>query len=275
MAVASHATLGQRAWYYGLRVIGGLICAFLVLPILIVMPLSFNAEPYFTFPIKHYSLQWYDQLFGSDNWRRATNNSIIVACSTTVFASTLGTLAAIGLHYTRSRLKGLIVALLISPLIVPIIITAVGIYFFMSALNLASSLSGLVLAHTVLATPFVVITVSSALVGLDADLPKAAASLGAGPIRTFFRIVAPLMLPGLLAGAIFAFVTSFDDAVVSTFLTGPEQHTLPREMWIGIRQQISPVILCAASLFVFISISVLTGMEWLRRHTARMRGLKP
>jgi putative spermidine/putrescine transport system permease protein len=145
----------------------------------------------------------------------------------------------------------------------------------MSALNLSNSLPGLILAHTVLATPFVVITVSSALAGLDMDLPKAAASLGAGPLRVFFRIIAPLMLPGLLTGAIFAFVTSFDDAVVSTFLTGPETHTLPREMWKGIRQQISPVILCAASLFVFISIGVLTGLEWLRRHTARLRGIAP
>jgi putative spermidine/putrescine transport system permease protein len=242
---------------------------------LIVLPLSFNAEPYFTFPIKEFSLQWYEELFNSENWRRAMNNSFIAATSTTVLASTLGTLAAIGLHYLRSRLKGLLIAFLISPLIVPIIITAVGIYFFMSTLNLSNSLSGLILAHTVLATPFVVITVSSALAGLDADLPKAAAGLGAGPLRIFFRIIAPLILPGLLTGAIFAFVTSFDDAVISAFLTGPEQHTLPREMWKGIRQQISPVILCAASLFIFISIAVLVGLEQLRRYASRLRGLTP
>jgi putative spermidine/putrescine transport system permease protein len=255
-------------------VLVALICAFLVLPIIIVLPLSFNAEPYFTFPIKYYSLQWYRELLNSYNWQLATENSFIVGIATTILSTTLGTLAALGLHYSRFRMKGLLVALLISPLIVPIIVTAVGVYFFLSSLQLANSLIGLTLAHTVLATPFVVITVSSALSGLDDNLPRAAASLGAGPIRIFFKIIAPLMMPGLLAGAIFAFVTSFDDAIVSTFLTGPEQHTLPREMWKGIRQQISPVILCAASLLVVVSIIALAGMEWIRRYTARLRGLK-
>ena len=274
MALSRYATVSQRISHYCLRVVGGLVCAFLVLPILIVLPLSFNAQPYFTFPIESYSLRWYEQLFTSDNWRRAMHNSLITASATAAIATTLGTLAAIGLRNIRSRFKGLIIGVLISPLIVPIIISAVGIYFLMSTLNLTGSLFGLILAHTVLATPFVVITVSAALTGVDPDFARAAASLGAGPMRIFWRIIMPLILPGLLSGAIFAFVTSFDDAIVSTFLTGPEQHTLPREMWKGIRQQISPVILCAASLFVFISIIILLGLEWLRRRTARLRGQK-
>jgi putative spermidine/putrescine transport system permease protein len=275
VGISPHATFGQRIWHYNLRLIGALVCLFLVLPIVIVLPLSLNAEPYFTFPIREFSLQWYRQLFGSENWQRAIRNSLIAAVATTVLATSLGTLAAVGLHYAKFRLKGVVIALLISPLIVPIIITAVGIYFFMSSLNIANSLLGLTLAHTVLATPFVVITVSASLTGLDADLPRAAASLGAGPFRIFHRIIMPLMMPGLLSGAIFAFVTSFDDAIISSFLTGPEQHTLPREMWKGIRQQISPVILCAAALLVVVSTLILIGMEWLRRHNARLRGLKP
>ncbi|MGH0241444.1 ABC transporter permease [Sinorhizobium meliloti] len=275
MTLVPHATPGQRIGHYGLRITVALICAFLILPILVVLPLSFNAEPYFTFPIKQFSLQWYDQLFQSENWRRAAKNSLIVAVSTSIIATTLGTLAAIGLHQLRFRFKGLLLGLLISPLIVPVIVTAVGMYFFLSAVNLTGSLVGLVVAHTVLATPFVVVTVSSGLASFDMDLPRAAASLGAKPLCIFFRITAPLLMPSLFAGAIFAFVTSFDDAVVSTFLTGPEQHTLPREMWKGIRQQISPVILCAASILVVISVGMLSGMEWLRRRGARLRGMKP
>ena len=274
MALPQHATLLERIWHYMMCVIAGLICIFLVAPNLIVIPLSFNSEPYFTFPMRGYSLRWYEALFSSEEWRRAALNSLIVATSTTVLATSLGAFAALGLHRAKFAMKGLVTGLLISPMILPVIITAVSIYFFMSTLDLVNTRLGLILAHVVLAAPFVVITVSATLSGLDMNLLRAAAGLGAGPLTVFFRVTMRLIMPGLVSGAIFALVTSLDDAVVSQFLTGPEQHTLPREMWKGIRQQINPVILSASSLLVLIALIVLAGMEWVRRYNSRMRGLK-
>jgi putative spermidine/putrescine transport system permease protein len=272
MALPSHATSAEWVWYYALRFLVALTCIFLVAPIFVVIPLSFNAEPYFTFPMRGYSLQWYRDLFTSESWRHAAYNSLIVGVSTTCASTILGTLAALGLNRTNFALKGFVTGLLISPIIVPVIITAVGTYFFMSELGIANSRLGLIFGHIVLASPFVVVTVTAALTGLDRNLVRAGASLGAGPIRVFFHVVMPLIMPGVIAGAIFAFVTSFDETVLALFLSGPDGHTLPREMWKGIRQQINPVILCVSSLLVLISLLILAGMEVARRRLVLKRG---
>ncbi|WP_114966019.1 ABC transporter permease [Alkalilacustris brevis] len=282
MAIPSYATPAERVWYYSFRVICGLIFFFLLAPIIIMIPLSFNAQPYFTFTREMvtlnpegYSLRWYEDLFSSDSWMRSIRNSFIIGIAATFLATTLGTLAALGLSRSQMPFKGLIMGILISPMIVPLIISAAGMFFFFSSVNLAQTYLGVILAHTALGTPFVVITVTATLVGFDHSLTRAAANLGASPTRTFFKITMPLILPGVISGALFAFITSFDEIVIVLFVAGVEQRTIPREMWSGIRESISPTILAVATILVLISIALLTTVELLRRRSERIRGMSP
>ncbi|CAM5183370.1 Putative spermidine/putrescine transport system permease protein OS=Castellaniella defragrans OX=75697 GN=HNR28_001141 PE=3 SV=1 [Castellaniella defragrans] len=231
-----YTTLSERIWYYALRAFCLLLLLFLLLPILVIIPLSFNQSSMLLYPIHSYSLHWYDTLFHSDDWIRAAKNSFIVAPSATVIATILGTLAAAGLHRTKFRGKGLLMAVLISPMIVPLVVTGLGIYLFLSPFGLANSYTGLILAHATLGAPFVVTTVSATLQGFDSNLLRASYSLGASPFRTFFRVTLPIIAPGVIAGALFAFATSFDEIVVTLFLAGPTQTTLPREMFTGLRE---------------------------------------
>ncbi|MDQ1848254.1 ABC transporter permease [Gemmobacter fulvus] len=316
MALPAYADPLERIWYYTYHAICITIFVFLIAPILIVMPLSFNAEPYFTFTEKMltldpdgYSLRWYDLLltFGmsapdlprdgtwwSDVWQNATwvkaaKNSIIIGFWSTIVATVLGTLAALGLSRPEMPYRRLIMAILISPMIVPIIIIATGLFFYYSdpcaplgwvgiELNcgrLTSTYTGVILAHATLGIPFVIITVTATLIGFDQSLSRAAASLGASPQRTFFKIILPLILPGVVSGALFAFVTSFDEVVAVLFIAGPEQQTIPRQMWNGIREAISPAILSVATILVLISICLLATVEVLRRRSERLRGVTP
>ncbi len=169
---------------------------------------------------------------GSD----ALKTSLLIAFCVTVLATVLGTVAAMGLSRAKLPFKSVILGTLISPMIVPVIITAVGIYLFYAKLGLIGTLLGMVLAHTVLATPFVVVTVTSTLTGFDYSLSRAAAGLGAPPIKVFTSVILPLILPGVISGALFAFVTSFDEVVVALFISSPEQRTLPKQMFSGIRE---------------------------------------
>jgi putative spermidine/putrescine transport system permease protein len=271
----------------------------------VVIPLSFNAEPYFTFTEKMlrfdpegYSTRWYDLLltFGmaepdaprdaswwSDvwhnaNWVQAAKNSFIIGFFSTVLATVLGTVAALGLSRQEMPFGRLITALLISPMIVPIIITATGLFFFYSEIGIQNwgiPYLGVILAHATLGIPFVIITVTATLVGFDKSLTRAAANLGAGPVRTFFKIQMPLIMPGVISGALFAFVTSFDEVVVVLFIGGLDEQTIPRQMWNGIREQISPAILSVATILVIVSIALLTTVELLRRRSERLRGITP
>ncbi|MGY6411229.1 MAG: ABC transporter permease [Alkalilacustris sp.] len=277
-----YATTGERIWFYTFRVICFAIFFFLLAPIIIMIPLSFNAQPFFTFTREMltlqpegWSLRWYQDLFGSDSWMRSIRNSFIIGIASTILATTLGTLAALGLSRSHMPFKGLIMGILISPMIVPLIISAAGMFFFFSSINIAQTFIGVILAHTALGVPFVVITVTATLVGFDHSLTRAAANLGASPTRTFFKITMPLILPGVISGALFAFITSFDEIVIVLFVAGVEQRTIPREMWSGIREQISPTILAVASILVLLSIALLTTIELLRRRSERMRGLSP
>ena len=302
MALPTHASTLERVWHYAYLVICGLIFLFLIAPILVVMPLSFNAEPYFTFTKKMlsfdpsgYSLRWYDTLltFGMEHpnaprdaawwsdawthaaWINATKNSLIIGSSATVLATALGTLAALGLSRPEMPWRRPIMAILLSPMIVPLIITATGMFFFYSRVGLANSYLGIIMAHATLGIPFVIITVTATLVGFDHSLTRASASLGANPRTTFFKITMPLILPGVISGALFAFVTSFDEVVVVLFIAAHDQQTIPRQMWNGIREQISPAILAVATILVIISILLLTTVELLRRRSERLRGLSP
>lgn len=271
-----------RAWHYGFRVYCGLVFIFLIAPLLVIIPLSFNAEPYFTFTEEMlrfesdaYSFRWYEDIINNRQWGESAVNSIIVGVFSTIIATSLGTLAALGLSQPHMPLRGPIMGLLISPMIVPLIISAAGMFFFYSKVGLSQTLFGLILAHAALGTPFVVITVTATLSSFDHNLTRAAASLGANPSQSFFKVTMPLVMPGMISGGLFAFITSFDEVVVVFFLAGFEQRTIPRQMWAGIREQISPTILAVATLLVIFSIALLTTIELLRRRSERLRGLSP
>jgi len=268
-------------WFYSVRGFATLVLLFLILPILVVTPLSFNVEPYFSFTSgmlsmdpDAFSLRWYRELIEDPLWIMSFKNSLLIAVCATVIATALGTLAALGLSRSNLPFKGLLMGTLISPMIVPVIISSAGMYFFYSTLGIAQSHWGIILAHAVLGTPFVIITVTATLVGFDHSLTRAAASLGASPTYTFFRVTFPIIRPGIISGALFALVTSFDEAVVVLFLGGVEQRTIPRQMWSGMREQISPTILAAATLLILGSVLLLVAIEVLRRRSLRLRGIK-
>ncbi len=282
MALPPYAGPLERSWYYAFRFICALVFLFLILPILVIIPLSFNAEPYFTFTPgmlaldpEAYSFRWYQDIVNNEQWQHSTKNSIIVAFFATILATALGTVGALGLSKSYMPFRSAIMGLLISPMIVPLIISAAGMFFFYSSVGLAQTLPGLILAHTALGTPFVVITVTATLVGFDHSLVRASHSLGADPTTTFFKVIMPLILPGVISGALFAFITSFDEVVVVLFLAGFEQRTIPRQMFSGLREQISPTILAVATILVTFSILLLTTIELLRRRSERLRGMTP
>ena len=278
----AYASPLQRLWYYAFHTFCGLVFFFLIFPILVIIPLSFNAVPYFTFTREMMTLDpagysWvnYNDFFTNPEWQRAVKNSFLIAPVATLLSTVLGTLAAVGLSQPHVPFRRSIMAILISPMIVPLIISAAGMYFFYSRIGLQGSYIGVVLAHTALGIPFVIITVTATLVGFDTSLTRAAASLGAGPLRTFLKIQAPLIIPGVVSGALFAFITSFDEVVVVLFVGSTAQKTMPWQMFIGLREQISPTILSAATLMVILSIALLTTLELLRRRNERLRGMSP
>ena len=250
------------------------ICAavlfFLVAPVLVVIPLSFNAEPYFTFTEgmlrldpDAWSLRWYRNVVEEGRWLPALGKSVLIGVSATVIATTLGTLAALGLSSPAMPGRGLVMALLISPMVTPIIITAAGMSFFYSDLGLGQTYTALILAHAVLGAPFVVISVSASLSGYNHDLNRAAANLGANWWTSLRRVQLPLIAPGVFTGALFAFAASFDEVVVVLFIGGPDQRTIPREMWSGIREQISPEILAVATFLIVFAVLLMAAVNWL------------
>jgi putative spermidine/putrescine transport system permease protein len=281
-ALPPYASTGQRLWYWSFRAICVAILFFLIMPILVIVPLSFNAQDFFTFTKgmlaldpDAYSLKHYKDFFTSNDWQQALWNSVRIAPVATLLAVGLGTLAAVGLSQPHVPFRGAIMAVLISPMIVPLIISAAGMYFFYSRLGIQGTYLGVVLAHAALGIPFVIITVTATLVGFDRSLVRAAASLGANPLRTFFKVQMPLILPGVISGALFAFITSFDEVVVVLFVGSAQQKTLPWQMFIGLREQISPTILAVATILVGLSILLLTTLELLRRRSEKIRGMSP
>ncbi|WP_406647000.1 ABC transporter permease [Aliisedimentitalea scapharcae] len=295
-----YATAREVLWFYTFRTICGAIFVFLITPIIILIPLSFNQEPYFSFTPgmlaldpDAFSLRWYkdilangmvapeaiagwwSDMWNNAQWIRSIRNSFFIGIWATLLSTALGTLAAIGLSRSEMPWRRPIMALLISPMIVPLVITASGLFYFFSGVGLAKTYAGLILAHAALGTPFVIITVTATLSGFDQSLTRAASNMGAGPVTTFFRVQMPLILPGVISGGLFAFITSFDEVVVVLQLADVKQRTIPRQMFSGIREQISPTILAVATILVIISIGLLTVVELLRRRSERMRGLSP
>ena len=282
MSLPIYASPAQKAWYYGYRVICGLVFFFLIAPIIIIIPLSFNAEDFFTFTPEMlrldpagYSLKHYVDFFTNSDWQSSLKNSFQIAPVATLLSVSFGTLAAIGLSQPHMPFRRAIMAIMISPMIVPLIISAAGMYFFYSRVGLQGQYIGVVLAHAALGIPFVIITVTATLVGFDNSLTRASAMMGAGPVRTFFKVQMPLILPGVISGALFAFITSFDEVVVVLFVGSAAQKTLPWQMFTGLREQISPTILAVATILVTLSILLLTTVELLRRRSERIRGMAP
>lgn len=272
MAQQPYRSRIARVWRYLFWSLCGLLFVFLVAPILVIIPMSFNQWEYFTFPPTRFSLRWYEDLFTNPVWLLAAKNSVIIGGATTILATVLGTTAALGLAQARFRFKGILLALLISPMIVPIVITAVAVFFFYARFNLVGTYAGLIMAHTALALPFVIITVTATLQGFDMTLARAASSLGASPVYVFLSVVLPLILPGVVSGAVFAFATSFDEVVVALFIAGPAQRTLPLEIFSGVRQSITPTVTAVATLLIGVSILLMAALELLRRRTERLRG---
>lgn len=271
----------QRLWYFGMRGYAIVVLIFLVLPLIIIIPLSFNASPYFTFTHKMltlnpegFSLRWYDKFFTDPDWLNAVKNSFIIAPIATLIATAMGTLAALGLSRSHMPFRAFITSVLILPMVVPLIITATALFFFFSSLHLVNSYIGIILSHSILGVPFVVITVTATLSGYDNRLTRAAQSLGASPTYSFFKVTMPLILPGIISGALFAFMTSFDEVVVVLFLAGPVQRTMPLQMWINLRYNIDPTILAVATLIILLSVTMLLTLEMLRRRSMSMRGIK-
>ncbi|WP_104020392.1 ABC transporter permease subunit [Roseovarius nitratireducens] len=291
--VPIYYTAGQTLWHNSFLFICGLVFFFLIAPLLPVMWLSFNAQNFFTFTpemlnfqAEGYSLKHYRDFLGTEEWMVPLKNSLIIAPFATFISVSLGTLAAIGLSQSHVPGRQAIMAILISPMIVPLIISATGMFFFYAPLgNWLEATLGLnrsfvgylkvILAHAALGVPFVIITVTATLVGFDKSLTRASANMGADPVTTFFRVQMPLILPGVISGGLFAFITSFDEVVVVLFVGSAQQQTLPWQMFTGLREQISPTILAAATILVTVSICLLTTVELLRRRSERLRGLSP
>jgi putative spermidine/putrescine transport system permease protein len=256
-------TLLFRAWC-------ALVLAFLLVPIAAIVPLSFSSGSFLTYPLPGFSMRWYGEVLGGGKWMHALGNSLLVGASATVLSVLLGTLAALGLARQRGALAAALKVLLLSPMIVPVILVAVGSYFFLAPLSLTNTTLGLVLAHTVIAVPFVVVPVQTALDAADPNLARAAAACGATPRVAFFRVTLPGIVPAMASGALFAFAASFDDVVIALFIAGPEQRTLPREMFSGLRDSITPALTAVATIMIVFSTLLFLLMQALQRRARRV-----
>jgi ABC-type spermidine/putrescine transport system permease subunit II len=251
----------------------GLVFFFLLMPILIIVPMSFNPKRILEFPPQGFSLKWYLSYFTNSQWIGATLRSFRVALGVSFLSTVVGVLAAFGLVRGQYRGKGFLMAFILSPLIVPVIIKAVSVYYFFSKLHLVGTELGLVLAHTASAIPYNVIIVASTLVNFDESLERASMNLGANRIRTFFHITLPLIRPGLISAALFAFISSFDELIIAIFISGVKAVTLPKMMWDGIRFEVNPTLTAISSILILLSTVLLLSSEYLRKGFTKKGGL--
>lgn len=286
-----YASPAGKFGYYAFRAFCAAVFIYLIAPIFAVIPLSFSAGEYFTYTEgmlslspDAFSLHHYADALTSPDWTSAIWNSFRIAIPSTILAVIFGTLASMGLSHPNLPGRRFLMALLISPMIVPLIISALGMFFFYAKFgNFVEDSFGLsrdrveyvkiVLAHTALGVPFVVITVTSTLIGFDRSLTRASASMGAGALRTFRKVQLPLILPGVISGALFAFITSFDEVVVIAIIGSQKVQTLPWQMFVGLREQISLTILAVATMMIALSTVLLIILELLRRRSQRNRGI--
>jgi putative spermidine/putrescine transport system permease protein len=245
--------------------LGALTVFYLLAPSLVIIPMSFTQARILSFPPEGFSFQWYQRMVTDPQWAAGIQHSAQVATLTAIVATVLGTLAALGL--TRGRFPGrtLVNALALSPLIVPVVVIAIGMFALFVQWRIAGSLVGLVVAHTALALPFVIVNVGTSLRTMDRNLELAAANLGADPRRSFLHITLPLILPGVLAGAIFSFITSWDEVVVAIFMTSARYRTLPVEMWEQVRQVVDPTVAAVATTLLVVTTALLLILFVVRR----------
>jgi putative spermidine/putrescine transport system permease protein len=256
-----------RLWGLSKPLIGafaGLVLVFLLLPAIVIVVISFSSAQYLTFPPPGWSLQWYREFFSSPDWVTATVRSIQIGLGTVALSLALGVPLSFVLVRTQFRGKPLVDALVLAPMILPAIILAIGDYLLFVRLKLVGTMWGLILGHTVIALPFMVVNVRATLRGVDPYLEKAASSLGANPLTVFRTITLPLMMPGVITGSLFAFITSFDEVVIALFLSGPYTQTLPMRMWSGLRYEIEPTIAAVSSLLIMLAAILLTFIQFTR-----------
>jgi putative spermidine/putrescine transport system permease protein len=245
--------------------LGALTVFYLLAPTLVIVPMSFTEARILSFPPQGFTTQWYERMFTDRQWSSGMINSAQVAALTAVLATVLGTLAALGLARGRFPGRTVVNAIALTPLIVPVVIIAIGMFSIFVQWRISGSLIGLVLAHTALAIPFVVVNVGASLRTMDRNLELAAANLGADPRQAFLRITLPIILPGVLAGAIFSFITSWDEVVVAIFLTSARFRTLPVEMWEQVRQVVDPTVAAVSTTLLVVTTVLLLLLLVVRR----------
>lgn len=242
-----------------------IVAVILVLPLAVMIPVSFTAGTLLVYPLPGFSLQWYEEFFGDALWRNALWNSVIIGIATTLISVPLGTMTALALHRLGGFSRSAVFGLLMSPIILPHVVFAVSAFYFYSRQGIAGTYTGVIVGHTALALPFVVIIVSATLQGYDRNLTKAALSLGATPFFAFRKVTLPLVAPGVASGAVFAFVTSFDELIMTLFVASPQQRTLPMQIWSGVQESSSPVVVSAAVVLMVASVLLMLLVEILRR----------
>ncbi|HWO95785.1 MAG TPA: ABC transporter permease [Bacillus sp. (in: firmicutes)] len=245
-----------------LYIVVGLILLFLVAPILIIIPLSLSSSQFFIFPPKEFSLRWFENFFSQSQWIDSLLKSFQVAFMTSILATVIGTMAALAITRLEFRGKQLFMGIMVLPIVVPLIVVAIAVYRFYSHFNIVGSTAGLVMAHSLLALPIVFVTVLASLKGFDRNIELAAMNLGSTPMGAFFKVTLPIIKPAVISSALFAFITSLDEIVVTIFIGGSESPTLPKVMWEQMRSQIDPTI-AAASTLLIISTVVLFGVQGL------------
>ena len=251
-----------------------MVFAYLIFPVFIIIPLSFSSSLFLEFPPKGFSLMWYKRFFTDYQWIDATKVSFIVAIFTTLLATLLGTMASVGLVRGRFFGRNIVYTLFLSPMIMPLLVMDIAFYFLFVRLHLVGTYTGLIIAHTILAIPFVIVNVTAVLQGFDRTLENAAMNLGANRLQTFLRITLPLISPGIFSGALFAFITSFDEIIIAIFISGTSAVTLQKKIWDSVRLEINPMVSSIASLLILLSIVILISSEIIRRRTEKYRSAK-
>ncbi len=253
---------------YAKAIYATLVVIFLISPLLVILPLAFTSSAFLTYPIPSFSTRWFEELMVNSVWSRAIVNSLIIALATTALATVLGTLAALGLRSQDIGMKSQLRTLFLLPMVVPAVVLGVGMQALFVRLGFNSTYWSVSVAHTVVAMPFVVISVSGALTGIDRRVERAALSLGAPPWKVFSLVTLPLAMPGVLSGAALAFATSLDEVVLTLFVAGPNQRTLARQMFSTLRENISPAIAAAAFIIIIGTVVIALALMLARRKRA-------
>jgi putative spermidine/putrescine transport system permease protein len=265
----------ERIWHVVERLVAVCVLGLLFVPVLVILPISFSAGSMLVLPTPGYSLQWYREIFTSSLWMDAARNSFFTAGVAALLALILGTLAALGIHKIGGWPKRVLSALALAPMLVPIAIVGVAIYFFFARIGLVHTYTGIIMGLTLMSLPYVIIPVSAALEKYNRNMTWAAASLGAHPLKAFFTVTLPLIAPGIISGGLFAFAIAFDELVIPLFIAAPEQQTLPRVIFSGIQENVSPAVAAASVFLCSVTLILMGGAELLRRRMERVRNAVP